>query len=154
MHSEILLTLWPPVESSWAEIESEIKKEFKVISAETFSFEENSGHWVNFIVELYRMCYEPEERCKYPDIEKMVQKAYFMRRFSRNVRLVKVRVDNPNFMQFKGGNPYGLQSIKDLKNKIREKHSNIPRFSVIHSFDTPARNELIVTMLERFCKKV
>lgn len=153
MHSEILLTLWSPVEDYWKDIEEEIKSEYTVLSSDTFTFGPDQGHWVNFVVELYRLCYEPEERCKYPDIEKMVQKAHFMRRFSTNLRLIKIKVVNPTFMQTKGGNPYGIQAIKSLKNRIREKYSQIPRFSVIHSFDTPARNELITTMIEKFCLK-
>ena len=151
---EILLTLWPPTENQWPEIEELISKEFEVVSKKTFCFPEERGHWPNFIIELYRFCYEPSERCRHPDMKKMLQKADYMSGFSKRFKLLAIKVDNPQFSQVKNGNPYGIQEVKILKNNIREKIPQIPRFSVIHSFDTPVRNKEIVDFINSQCNEV
>ena len=147
------MTLWPPVESVWQEIEKEVSKEFEILKADTYSFQKDSGHWINFIVELYRLCYEPSDHCRHPDIKKMVQKAEYMGQYSKNIRLLKIKIEDPKFHQIKNGNPYGLNEVKNIKNFIREKCPQIPRFSVIHSFDTPARNEEVISLFKTHCEE-
>lgn len=150
--TKILLTIWPPVQKEWKNIEKVISESFSIESTETYRYSGNG--WTNFIIELYKLCYEEYEHHKHPNVEKMIPKAIFMSNFSNDIRLVEIKVENPIFQQIKNGNPYGLKEVKTLKDNLRLRYSQVPRFSVIHSFDTPVRNSAIIDFLESQCEKI
>jgi len=151
--ASILLTLWPPVQSDWNKIAGIVGSIFEIKKVETYRYVGND--WINFIIRLYYLCYEEFEHYRYPNIPKMIPKAEYMGRFSKDICLLEIKVNNPDFQTYKNGNPYGLLEVKKMKDDIRLLYQNkIPRFSVIHSFDTPVRNNSIVSLLAAECQKV
>tara|TARA_R100000008_G_C3586689_1_gene172991 strand:- start:2586 stop:3041 length:456 start_codon:yes stop_codon:yes gene_type:complete len=149
---KFLLTLWPPVQKDWANIVEIVAQEFTVNNQWNYRYV--GSDWTSFIITLYHLCYEEDEHHKYPNIPKMLPKAAYMEQFSVDISLIEITVEDPEFQIYKNGNPYGVAEIKDLKNKIRKLYEGrIPRFSVIHSFDTPVRNDLVVELFEQECER-
>ena len=152
MSVNILLTFWPPVQDSWSSIEDEVELAFPIQSRQSYRY--GGSDWVSFIIELYKLCYEEYEHNRHPNIAKMIPKANFMSSFSKDIRLLEVQVENPVFQQYKNENPYGIKEIKQIKDQIRLAFPHIPRFSVIHSFDTPVRNLDIIKFMKDHCEKI
>ena len=154
LHSEtsLILTLWPPVQKDWDKISDIISSVFDISYQETYKYCGND--WTNFIIRLYKFCYEEYEHETHPNIPKMIPKAIFMNKFSNDIRVLEIKIKNPSFNSYKNGNPYGISEVKKLKDEIRLSWGHIPRFSVIHSFDTPVRNSNIICFLEDNCRKI
>ena len=152
MSVNLLLTLWPPSQENWDSIENEVQSRFPIQSRKSYRY--SGDNWVNFIIELYKLCYEEYEHNRHPNIEKMIPKANFMSSFSKDIRLLEIKIENPVFQQYKNKNPYGIKEVKQMKDQIRLAFPNIPRFSVIHSFDTPVRNLDIINHMEDNCEKI
>ena len=149
----ILLTIWPPVQEEWEKISSIVEKKFEVKKRQAFRY--TGSDWVDFIIRLYKLCYEEyEHEDAKPNIPKMIPKAIYMKKFSQDINLLEVIVKNPDFQQYKNGNPYGLEEIKKIKDSIRLIYANIPRFSVIHSFDTPVRNQEVIDLFNKECVEI
>ena len=155
--TNILLTLWPPVQNDWEKISDLVSQKFEIKRRQTFR--DSGENWIDFIVRLYKLCYELYEHNHpvkpRPNIPKMIPNAVYMSEFSMDVHLIEIVVKDAEFQQYKNGNPYGLKEIKKMKNDIRLMYNNIiPRFAVIHSFDTPVRNHHVIDLLDQECVKV
>ena len=150
---EFLINFWPPVKEYWPDMLDIAKEHFKVNNVTHYRY--NGSDWTAFIMDFYRFCWEKEEHDIRPNVPKMIPKAQYMKQFSEEIYLVNFEVEDPIFDQIKNGNPYGVKEIKQLKEEIRAKYkTKAPRFSIVHSFDTPARNKQIIDFLEHECMRV